>query len=80
MLVQSQPTISAMDIQATYAMVDAGMGISITNEINSLTNFDGICHRDIKPSEIIEIGLACGEELSPASAAFLEFVLQKLPK
>ena len=42
---------SAMDIQATYAMVDAGMGISITNRINSLTGFSGICHREIIPTE-----------------------------
>lgn len=71
---------STMDIQATYAMVDAGMGISITNQINSLTNYKGICHRDIKPTQVIDIGLACLKELSPVSQVFLDFVLEKLPE
>ena len=70
---------STMDIQATYAMVDAGMGISITNQINSLTSYEGICHRDIEPTELIDIGLAWLKELSPAAEAFLQFILTRLP-
>ena len=70
---------SAMDIQATYAMVDAGMGISITNQINSLTGFSGICHREITPTENITIGWAYGKELSPVAEKFLEFVKDRLP-
>lgn len=69
---------SSMDIQATYAMVDAGMGISITNRINSLTGYEGICHREIYPTENIEIGLACERNLSPACQAFLQFMLTRL--
>ena len=71
---------STMDIQATYAMVDAGMGISITNEINSITSYEGICHRDIKPTQVIEIGLACLKELSPVAQMFLEYVKDRLPE
>lgn len=71
---------SSMDIQATYAMVEAGMGISITNTINSLTGYKGICHRAIEPTEVIEIGLACAENLPPAAHAFLQFILPRLPE
>lgn len=49
---------STMDIQATYAMAAAGMGVSITNQINSLTDYEGVCHRKLVPAELIEIGLA----------------------
>lgn len=69
-----------MDIQATYAMVDAGMGISITNRINSLTGFSGICHREIIPTENITIDWAYGKELSPVAEKFLEFVKDRLPE
>lgn len=69
---------SAMDIQATYSMVDAGMGISITNQINSLTGFEGICHREIEPTEEITIGLACPRDVSPVAEKFLQFVLPRL--
>lgn len=71
---------SAMDIQATYAMVDAGMGISLTNQINSLTSYSGICHRDIEPTQMINIGLAWLKDLSPVAASFLKFVLTRLPE
>ena len=70
---------SSMDIQATYAMVDAGMGISITNQINSLTNYPGVCHRKLKPTRRIEIGLAHGKNPAPAAKAFLQFILPQLP-
>ena len=70
---------STMDIQATYAMVDAGLGISITNRINSLTNYPGVCHRSIVPTDVLEIGLACEKDLAPACRLFLEFLLPRLP-
>ncbi len=76
-----QPNIqfSTMDIQATYAMVDAGLGISITNQINSLDSYPGVCHRPVIPTDILEIGLACEKDLAPACRLFLEFLLPRLP-
>ena len=71
---------SSMDIQATYAMVDAGMGISITNQINSIDSYPGVCHRQIKPARTIEIGLAHGKNPAPAANAFLQFILPRLPQ
>jgi len=47
---------STMDIQATYAMAAAGMGVSITNQINSLPDYEGVCHRKLVPAELIEMG------------------------
>lgn len=71
---------STMDVQATYAMVEAGMGISITNQINSLPEYKGVCHRELELEEIIEIGLAYQADLSPASDAFFKFIKNRLPK
>lgn len=65
---------STMDIQATYAMAAAGMGVSITNQINSLPDYEGVCHRKLVPAESIEIGLAWEKNQSPAAAKFLEFI------
>lgn len=70
---------SSMDIQATYAMVDAGMGISITNQINSLTSYPGVCHREIEDTQRIEIGLACLKERPPVADGFLKFIANRLP-
>lgn len=70
---------STVDIQATYAMVGAGLGYTISNRINS--NFDdpAVRHLSIDPPEIIEIGLACQKVLTPAAAAFLKFIKKQMP-
>ena len=65
---------STMDIQATYAMAAAGMGVSITNQINSLPDYEGVCHRKLVPAELIEIGLAWETSLSPVAGKFLKFI------
>ena len=65
---------STMDIQATYAMAAAGMGVSITNQINSLPDYEGVCHRKLVPAELIEIGLAWEKSLPPVEGKFLEFI------
>ena len=65
---------STMDIQATYAMAAAGMGVSITNQINSLPDYEGVCHRKLVPAELIEIGLAWEKSLPPVAGKFLEFI------
>ena len=62
---------STMDIQATYAMAAAGMGV---NQINSLPDYEGVCHRKLVPAELIEIGLAWEKSLPPVAGKFLEFI------
>ena len=77
---QPNTQFSTMDIQATYAMVDAGLGISITNQINSLSEYSGVCHRPLEKKETIEIGLACADGLPPAALTFLHYMLPQLPR
>ena len=50
------------------------MGVSITNQINSLPDYEGVCHRKLVPAELIEIGLAWEKSLSPVAGKFLEFI------
>lgn len=69
---------STMDIQATYAMVGAGLGYTISNRLNS--NFDdpNVRHLAIDPPEILEIGIAYRKDPSPVAEAFLEFIRERL--
>ena len=69
-----------MDITATYAMVSAGLGISVNNAINHQPGYPGVVERPMAPHQMMEIGLACGENLAPAAHAFLEFVKERLPE
>lgn len=58
-----------------HAMAAAGMGVSITNQINSLPDYEGVCHRKLIPEEMIEIGLAWEKNQTPVAAKFLEFIM-----
>lgn len=71
---------TTMDIQATYAMVDAGLGISMTNGINRVAGYPGVCHLPLAQKKAVEIGLACGKDRTPAAEAFLKYILKRLPK
>lgn len=71
---------STMDITATYAMVSAGLGISVNNAINHQDGYPGVVERPMNPHQMMEIGLACGENLAPAAQAFLDFVKERLPE
>ena len=71
---------STMDITATYAMVSAGLGISVNNAINHQHGYPGVVECPMNPPQLMEIGLACGENLAPAAQAFLEFVKSRLPE
>lgn len=71
---------STMDIQATYAMVGAGLGYTVSNRINSNFNDPNVCHLSIDPPEIIEIGIAYRDAPAPAAEAFLKFVKERLPE
>ena len=70
---------STMDIQATYAMVGAGLGYTIGNRINCNPDDTAVVHLAIEPPEMIELGLACHNEPAPAAAAFLKFIRTRLP-
>lgn len=68
------------DISATYAMVSAGLGISINNRINSQPDYPNVVHIPLDPPQIIPIGLACNKELPPAAEAFFNFLQTQIPK
>ena len=71
---------STMDINATCSMVEAGLGISINNLVNSYLWQDRVVHLPLEPNQTMNIGLAYGKNISPVSEAFLHFITDKLPK
>ena len=77
--VKPNQQFSTMDIQATYAMIGAGLGYTVSNRINSNFNDPNVRHLHIDPPEIIEIGLAFADTPAPAAEAFLKFIKPQLP-
>lgn len=71
---------STMDINATYSMVEAGLGIGINNQVNSYLWQDRVVHLPLKPTQTMNIGLAYEKNISLASQAFLHFIKDKLPE
>lgn len=70
---------STMDIYATYSMVEAGLGISMNNNINSRFLNYNVCHTPLYPAQTVEIGLAMASDPAPAAAAFLDYISEKMP-
>ncbi|MCM1388380.1 MAG: LysR family transcriptional regulator [Bacillus sp. (in: Bacteria)] len=71
------------DSYATWQMVDAGLGISMNNSINSREWYGNVKVLPLIPEQIIEIGVAHEKEMSLAGKMFLEFMkagAEKLPK
>lgn len=78
--VKPNTQFSTMDIYATYAMVEAGLGISMNNQINSHLWNGTVKHLPLQPRQIVEIGMAYDAELTPAAESFLEYIKGKLPE
>ena len=70
---------STMDIYATYSMVEAGLGISMDNALNSKLWHGNIRALPLDPPQNINIGLAFGKTLTPATETFLHY-LRLLPE
>lgn len=62
------------DSYATWQMVDAGLGISMNNNLSSREWQGNVKVLPLIPEQIIEIGIAHGSEMSLAGKAFLEFI------
>lgn len=73
--VQPNVQYTTTDISATYAMVAAGLGISMNNQINSQMDYPDVVHKPLFPAQTISIGIACTNDLSPVAASFFEFLL-----
>ncbi len=73
----------SVDIQATRAMVAAGLGVSLCNSILAHgLDLNGIVELETQPRCEVEIGIAAPrkEDRSPAAESFLHFSLQQIPK
>lgn len=62
------------DSYATWQMVDAGLGISMNNNLNSREWQGNVKVLPLIPEQIIEIGIAYDSEMSLAGKTFLEFL------
>ncbi len=73
---------ATMDLYAGYAMVEAGLGISIENRITAESLRDRVEICSLEPREYVDIGIAIPEKrmISPAAAAFAEYALARKPE
>lgn len=69
---------STIDSYATYAMVEAGLGISMNNHLNSLARSGRVRILPLDPPQLIEIGIAHLRDASPAAQTFLDFLTPRL--
>lgn len=69
---------STVDSYATYAMVEAGLGISMNNHLNGLARSGRVRILPLDPPQLIEIGIAHLSDASPAAQTFLDFLTPRL--
>ncbi len=62
------------DLSATYAMVAAGLGLAINNQISAQWDYPNVVHLPLNPPQLIPIGIACHRELPPAAQTFYQFL------
>ena len=62
------------DSYATWQMVDAELGISMNNNLNSREWHGNVKVLPLIPEQIIEIGIAYDREISLVGKTFLEFL------
>ena len=74
--------LTTEDLLAGYAMVEAGLGISMENQITARMYADRIAMLSLEPKQEVEIGIAvpAKQVISPAAQAFAEYSLKRLPE
>lgn len=73
---------TTIDIHATYALVEAGLGVSLSNALVSYGwDTSGIAILPVDPPQYVDIGIAAprSDDISPAAKRFLEFAKKQLP-
>ena len=73
---------TTIDTHATYALVEAGLGISLSNALISREwDTSGIAVLPVDPPQYVDIGVAAPlrDGISPAAKQFLEFAKKRLP-
>ena len=71
--IQPNTSYSIADVHAAYSMVEAGLGISMNNALNSRLWAGGVKFLPLDPPQLVEIGIATDPAMSPAAKTFLDF-------
>jgi len=66
------------DSHSAQAMVEAGLGITLNNALNSRGRGNGLKVLPLAPRYSVEIGVAVGSSVSPVAQAFLQELLPAL--
>ena len=81
---QIRPKIrfATSDSRATIAMVRAGLGITLLNDILTADLADGVAVLPLDPPQSVHLGIALPEEehVSPAAKRFITYALDRLPE
>lgn len=69
------------DSRAAIAMVRAGLGITLLNDILTADLADGVAVLPLDPPQSVHLGIALPEEehVSPAAKRFITYALDRLP-
>ena len=70
--VHPDPSDPGGDCYVAWCMVEAGLGITLNNSLNSVFSGRGARCVPLSPRQTIQIGIASLEDCSPATRAFLE--------
>jgi len=81
---QIRPKIrfATSDSRAAIAMVRAGLGITLLNDILTADLADGVAVLPLDPPQSVHLGIALPEEehVSPAAKRFITYALDRLPE
>ena len=81
---QIRPKIrfATSDSRAAIAMVRAGLGITLLNDILTADLADGVAVLPLDPPQSVHLGIALPEEehVSPAAKRFITYALNRLPE
>lgn len=68
------------DVRAAEAMVQAGLGIALLNDMSAHSLPPGVVARPLDPPQPVHLGLALTRDPSPAARRFLRYALSHLPQ
>lgn len=73
-------TYTARESHAAYCMVEAGLGVTINNNITAARWGGQVVQKPLRPQRIIQIGIIAppAAEISPAAARFLDFAIRRV--
>lgn len=73
--IQPNTRFNTYDVYAAYAMVEAGLGVTLTNELHAHGWGGNVKILPIDPPQVVSIGIAAREEekMAPAARRFLAF-------